>query len=88
MKHARPDYDRIQDPTGIIPADEPVFLLRGQDAQAAQIVRRYAFELESCGGDATLIRMARDHAAKMDAWPKKKQPDITKAQAALGEHTP
>ena len=26
MKHARPDYDRIQDPAGLIPDAEPVFL--------------------------------------------------------------
>lgn len=82
MKHARPDYNRIQDPAGLIAKDEPVFLLRGQDAQAAQIVRRYAYELERCGGDPVLIKMARDHAAKMDAWPKKKQPDITDTQAS------
>lgn len=31
MKHARPDYNRIQDPLGLIPEDEPVFLLRGKD---------------------------------------------------------
>ena len=29
MKHARDDYNRIQDPAGKIPEDEPVFLLRG-----------------------------------------------------------
>lgn len=39
MKHARPDYDRIQDPAGIIPEDEPVFLLRGQDRYAAPQLR-------------------------------------------------
>ena len=31
MKHAREDYNRIQDPAGKIPENEPVFLLRGQD---------------------------------------------------------
>ena len=31
MIHARDDYNRIQDPAGKIPADEPVFLLRAQD---------------------------------------------------------
>ena len=34
MKHARSDYDRIQDPDGKIPANEPVFLIRGQDVCA------------------------------------------------------
>lgn len=31
MIHARKDYDHIQDPSGKIPLDEPVFLVRGQD---------------------------------------------------------
>jgi hypothetical protein len=33
MKHARDDYNRIQDPAGLIPEDEPVFLLRAQGAE-------------------------------------------------------
>jgi len=39
MKHARPDYDRIQDPAGLIPKYEPVFLLRGQDKLAWHVVK-------------------------------------------------
>jgi hypothetical protein len=42
MKHARRDYNRIQDPAAQIPADEPVFLLRGQDPLAPSVVRNYA----------------------------------------------
>ena len=46
MKHARPDYNRIQDHRlvvdGGIPKDEPVFLLRGQDRLAARVVRIWA----------------------------------------------
>lgn len=38
MKHAREDYNRIQDPAGLIPEDEPVFLLRGQDMFAPELV--------------------------------------------------
>jgi hypothetical protein len=39
MFHARQDYNsRIQDSANIIPADEPVFLLRGQDVHAPQIL--------------------------------------------------
>lgn len=30
MIHARPDYNRIQDPENKIPEDEPVFLLRAK----------------------------------------------------------
>ena len=46
MKHARPDYDRIQDPLAVckggIPENEPVFLLRAQDWIAARVVRIWA----------------------------------------------
>ena len=46
MKHARPDYDRIQDPLAVekggIPENEPVFLLRAQDRIAARVVRIWA----------------------------------------------
>jgi len=42
MKHARQDYNRIQDSEGLIPEDEPVFLLRGQDTVAPGVVRFWA----------------------------------------------
>ncbi len=42
MKHARPDYDRIQDPAGRIPADDPVLLFRAQDKHAAAVARFHA----------------------------------------------
>lgn len=42
MKHAREDYNRIQDPAGLIPEDEPVFLLRGQDIFAPELVMAWA----------------------------------------------
>ena len=46
MKHAREDYNRIQDPAGIIPEDEPVFLLRGQDKLAPMTLEYWAHLLE------------------------------------------
>lgn len=40
MIHARDDYNkRIQVPDNVIPSDEPVFLLRAQDPDAAKVVR-------------------------------------------------
>ncbi len=39
MKHARKDYDRIQDTVGKIPENEPVFLIRGQDLAAPAALR-------------------------------------------------
>lgn len=78
MKHARPDYDRIQDPSGKIPADEPVFLLRGQDYAAGDTVRRWAYLSDLNGADPKIIELARSHAAEMDAWAAEhgKVPDL------------
>lgn len=68
MKHARNDYNRIQDPAGKIPEDEPVFLLRGQDKAAVGAVRAYAEILESMGGDPVLVRQSREQAKRMEQW--------------------
>lgn len=78
MKHARPDYDRIQDPDDKIPIDEPVFLLRAQDKTAARVVRLWANinEGQLEGGDAHAIKLAREHADLMDKWPVKKIADV------------
>lgn len=62
--------------TRLIPDDEPVFLLRGQDALAGTTVRAWARLVEDHGGDREIVRVAMEHAAKMDAWPKKKLPDL------------
>lgn len=80
MLHARPDYDRIQDPDGIIPADEPVFLLRGQDKLAWQAVLLYAQMLERNEGDPAFVKMCYDHVARMRDWPVKKLPDLPKTE--------
>ena len=90
MKHARPDYNRFQDPalknrallgegsTPIKP-DEPVFLLRAQDKHAAATVAHYASLLE---GDADVApRMAlvcREWADHMARWNPavQKSPDM------------
>lgn len=75
MKHAREDYDRIQDPAGLIPVDEPVFLLRAQDPTAANAVRGWA--LTQC--DRAIRDQALDHADRMDAWGVKKDADLPAA---------
>jgi hypothetical protein len=82
MKHSRADYDRIQDPAGLIPDDEPVFLLRGQDELAAQHVRDWAEHAELRGCSPEVVAAARAHADKMDAWPKKKLADLPVAHRA------
>lgn len=42
MRHARADYNRIQDPLNLIGEDEPVFLLRAKDVSAPFVVRFWA----------------------------------------------
>ncbi len=79
MKHARADYNRIQDPAEKIPADEPVMLFRGQDKFAAALVRTYANWVAEDGGDPAIVESCRAHADLMDAWPKKKAPDMPTA---------
>lgn len=75
MKHAREDYDRIQDPAGLIPDDEPVFLIRAQDSVGAEAVRQWAELYARKGGTRDLWERALEHAGRMDAWPKKKLAD-------------
>lgn len=71
MKHARDDYNRIQDPSGKIPKDEPVFLLRGQDISAPETLRNWAIANIRNGGDQELSRLANEHALKMEEWQEK-----------------
>lgn len=68
MKHAREDYNRIQDPEGKIGRDEPVFLLRAQDALAPDTLRYWAESLAAAGGDVRTVQRVRAWADKMDAW--------------------
>ena len=70
MKHARKDYAEIQDPTGKIPQDEPVFLLRGQDQCAADTVDFWADAVEDQGGSEKIVRAAREQAMAMRVWQK------------------
>lgn len=72
MKHAREDYNRFQDPAGLIPEDEPVFLLRGQDKYAAAIVELYSTLVK----DAKVAAATKQLAQWMRDWPKHKEPDI------------
>lgn len=75
MKHARSDYDRIQDPAGKIHEDEPVFLVRAQDPAAPAAVEAWAAENDRMGGDRVLSDLARQQAARMRLWPVKKVAD-------------
>lgn len=68
MKHARADYDRIQDPAGKIAEDEPVFLLRAKDKLAPDLVQAWGLAMIEIGGDHQLAQLALDHADRMREW--------------------
>lgn len=76
MKHARPDYDRIQDPAGLIPEDEPVMLFRAQDKHFAKVLRFYLNLVAADHGDEKIITAINQHLKLSDAWPVKKSPDM------------
>lgn len=79
MKHAREDYNRIQDPAGLIPDDEPVFLIRGQDILGPAVVDYWAALAESRGATPNIVEAARKQARRMREWGfrrKAKLPDM------------
>lgn len=91
MRHARKDYDRIQDPANLIPAEEPVFLLRGQDFFAPAALRYYAdmlrqrarvepeLTLSHIEGLLSMAMTTDAQADLMDAWQAQKKgkfPDV------------
>jgi hypothetical protein len=79
MKHARTDYDRIQDPAGKIPQDEPVFLIRGQDMVGPSAVETWALLADMAGADASIVAAARAQVERMREWQRSgnyKVPDM------------
>lgn len=69
MKHAREDYNRIQDPAGKIPEDEPVFLIRARDTYGPETVREWVtMQINDPDHDPKLIKLVEDHVKLMDAW--------------------
>ncbi len=76
MKHARDDYNRIQDPAGLIPEDEPVMLFRAQDKHFVAVLDFYAGLLLADNVDQRMIDAVDRHACLGDAWPVKKTPDM------------
>lgn len=75
MLHAREDYNRIQDPANKIPGDEPVVLLRAQDKLAIWPLKLYAL-LCWVFQRPDVSALIRNHVRLMNAWPKKKLPDL------------
>lgn len=74
MLHARTDYDaRIQDSDSLIPANEPVFLIRAQDPLSEIVLKNYADLHELIGGPSELADTVREHANRMALWKNKKE---------------
>jgi len=71
MLHARSDYDAIQDPRNLIPDNEPVGLVRGQDISGPATLEFWADENIRNGGDNAMSNAMRLHANKMREWQKK-----------------
>jgi hypothetical protein len=76
MKHARADYAHIQDPSGKIPEDEPVFLLRAQDKYFDKMLRYYRNLVEQDMGDKKILDAVTTHIKLGQDWPVKKYPDM------------
>ena len=88
MRHARKDYDHIQDPSGKISEDEPVFILRATDVLAPGIMMRWAHELIVRGGDKKMAKLVTDHAVEMIKWQEKngcKLPDLPPSYADFAQ---
>ena len=68
MFHARSDYDRIQDPEGKIPDNEPVFLIRGQDIVAPDVLDCWADLHVKRGGSYVIADAVKIHAERMRTW--------------------
>ena len=82
MIHARKDYtERIQDSAGLIPANEPVFLIRAQDQVGAPAVRAWAHLHRLNGGSDAAYELAMAHAEKMEQWPTHKPADVPQSAA-------
>lgn len=69
MIHARKDYQqRIQDSAGLIPDDEPVLLIRGQDAAAIAAGRAWVKKHLALGGDPEVALAVAVHLLRVEAW--------------------
>lgn len=79
MKHARPDYDtRIQDSAGLIPDDEPVLLVRAQDACALATIDAWLDQADAIDVDEHTFALVREHRQRIldwQAWHGTKVPD-------------
>ena len=68
MKHAHSKYDDVQDTSGRIPIDEPVFLLRGADPIAVATVKFWLDLSKDAGIHRDKAQIVTNHMTKMSEW--------------------
>jgi hypothetical protein len=88
MKFTRDDYtDRIVDRAGLIPDDEPAFLLRGQDRYAPDTLEHYAKLIKGRGASDLMVLQVRLQAEAMRDYQRTKKmktaPDMDLPPPAL-----
>ena len=68
MQHARDDYQVIQDPSGKIGEDEPVFLIRAKDMCSVATLNFWASYAESQGANSDIVETAKRQSLAMIEW--------------------
>lgn len=76
MRHARADYNRIQDPAGKIPENEPVMLFRAQDKHFIKVLEYYKQLVKDDKGDYRIPVAVDEHIHLAKQWPFQKAPDL------------
>ncbi len=61
---------------GSLPADEPLFTLRGRDAIASRIVRNWAMDARASGTPHEKCEEAYRLSIEMDEWPVSQIPGL------------
>lgn len=69
MIHAGTKFQAVQDTSGRIPAAEPVFLVRGQDALAVEVLEHYIdMYQEQPGHDPRILAELDEHLDAIIDW--------------------
>ncbi len=79
MRHARQDYNRIQDPEGKIGEDEPVMLFRAQDRHMVAVLTMYGALLTASKNLRMADRVLKFASGDVRDWQLKhgtKEPDL------------
>ena len=78
MVHAHSKFDSIQDQSGHIPENEPVFLIRAQDSLSVRTLAFWISQAEAEGVSQERIKPLKMHLQSFREWPIKKLPGAPK----------